>query len=592
MAEYRAPVADMNFILQHLVGMDKIAELPGYEEATPDMVAAILEEAGKLSAEVISPINIVGDRTGVAIDENGQVPTPEGFKEAYQQYAEGGWGSLQFDPEYGGQGMPQVLAANVMEMWQSANMSWGLCPLLSQGAIEALESKGSDALKQRYIPKLISGEWTATMNLTEPQAGSDLAALRSRAEPEGDHFRIKGQKIFITWGEHDMAENIVHLVLARLPNAPAGVRGISLFLVPKYLVNEDGSLGTLNDCGAVSLEHKLGIHASPTCVMSFGDNDGAIGHLIGEENKGLACMFTMMNNARLGVGLQGVAISERAYQLAVDYARDRVQSPAPGCKESSAIIRHPDVRRMLMTMRTLTEAGRALAYAAYGSLDHQLRGEDQARHEARVSLLTPIVKGWCTETAQEVTGLGVQVHGGMGFIEETGAAQHYRDARILTIYEGTSGIQAMDLVGRKTLFDKGEAMDALLAEMLDSVENAQQGSDRLQVISGSLLSAIEVLGQTQRYLLKASDADINLAGSLAFNYMMLAGTVCGGWQMLKAAQVAERLLSSEDTDPNFCNAKLISAEFYMDQVLPRYLSYAAAAISGSESTMLLDEELF
>ncbi|MCW8884583.1 MAG: acyl-CoA dehydrogenase [Motiliproteus sp.] len=592
MAEYRAPVNDMNFVLQQLVGMDQIAALPGYEEASPDMVAAILEEASKLSGEVISPLNIIGDQTGVKLNEQGQVPTPVGFKDAYQQYAEGGWGSLQFDPEHGGQGMPQVLAAAVLEMWQASNISWGLCPLLTQGAIEAIEANASEAIKAQYIPRLVSGEWTGTMNLTEPQAGSDLAALRCKAEREGDHYRIKGQKIFITWGEHDMTDNIVHLVLARLPDAPAGVRGISLFIVPKYLVNEDGSLGELNDCGAVSLEHKLGIHASPTCVMSFGDNDGAIGYLVGEENKGLACMFTMMNNARLGVGLQGVAIADRAYQLAVDYAKDRVQSPAPGSKESNTIIRHPDVRRMLMTMRTLTEAGRALAFTAYGNLDHQLKGEDKARHQARVSLLTPIVKGWCTEVAQEVTGLGVQVHGGMGFIEETGAAQHYRDARILTIYEGTSGIQAQDLVGRKTLFDQGEAMDALLAEMLDTIETAQQGSERLRGISGSLLSAVEALGQTQRYLLKGAESDINLAGSLAFNYMMLAGTVCGGWQMLKAAQAAEQLQSGGDYDPKFCKAKLISAEFYMDQVLPRYLSYAAAAVTGSESIMGLEEDLF
>ncbi len=595
MADYRAPVNDMNFVLQQLVGMEAIAALPGYEEATPDMVAAILEEAGKLSGEVISPLNVPGDQQGVSLNEQGQVPTPAGFKEAYQQFVEGGWGSLQFNPEYGGQGMPQVLATAVQEMWQAANISWGLCPLLTQGAIEALEANADDALKSTYIPKLVSGEWTGTMNLTEPQAGSDLAALRARAEREGDHYRIKGQKIFITWGEHDMAENIIHLVLARLPDAPPGVRGISLFLVPKYLLNEDGTPGQRNDCGAVSLEHKLGIHASPTCVMSFGDNEGAIGYLIGEEHKGLACMFTMMNNARLGVGLQGVSISERAYQLAVDYARERVQSPAPGSKESGPIIRHPDVRRMLMTMRAMTEAGRALAYTACASLDYQQRGDDaqQQRHQARVALLTPIVKGWCTELSQEVTYLGVQVHGGMGFIEETGAAQHYRDARILTIYEGTSGIQAQDLVGRKTLFDQGAAMDNLLAEMLDVVEVAQQGSERLQALAGNLLSAIEALGQTQTYLLKNAEADINLPGSIAFNYLMLAGTVCGGWQMLASAQAAEHSLQEDAAaDSGFCDAKLATAEFYMEQILPRYQSYAAAAVSGSNSVMALDEDAF
>ena len=322
MAEYRAPIKDMNFVLQQLVGMNDISKLPGYEEATPDMVSAILEEAGKLAGEVLSPLNVIGDQQGVALNEQGEVPTPAGYKEAYQQFIEGGWGSLQFDPDQGGQGMPLVLSTPVMEMWQSANLSWGLCPLLTQGAIEALEANASEELKNRYIPKMVSGEWTGSMNLTEPQAGSDLAAIRSRAEPEGDHYRIKGQKIFITWGEHDMAENIIHLVLARLPDAPPGVRGISLFVVPKFLVNEDGSLGEKNDCGAVSLEHKMGIHSSPTCVMSFGDKQGAVGYLVGEAHKGLACMFTMMNNARLGVGLQGVSLSERAYQLAVDYARD------------------------------------------------------------------------------------------------------------------------------------------------------------------------------------------------------------------------------------------------------------------------------
>ncbi len=594
MAEYRAPVKDMNFVLQHLAGMEAIAALPGYEEATPDMVEAILEEASKLSAEVISPLNIVGDQQGVSINEQGEVSVPPGFKEAYQQFVEGGWGSLQFNPEFGGQGLPQVLSTPVQEMWQAANMSWGLCPLLSQGAIEALEANASEELKQRFVPQLISGEWTGTMNLTEPQAGSDLAALRSRAEPEGDHYRIKGQKIFITWGEHGMAENILHLVLARLPDAPEGVRGISLFLVPKYLVNDDGSLGARNDCVAVSLEHKLGIHASPTCVMSFGDNEGAIGYLIGEEHKGLACMFTMMNNARLVVGLQGVSIADRAYQLAVDYARDRVQSPAPGSRESGPIIRHPDVRRMLLTMRAQTEAARALAYCAYASLDYQHRGseEQQRLHRERVALLTPIVKGWCTEMAQEATALGIQVHGGMGFIEETGAAQHYRDARILTIYEGTSGIQALDLVGRKTLHDQGAAMNKLLEEMLMAVETAQQGSERLQAMAASLLPAVEGLGQTQSYLLKGAEADINLPGSLAFNYMMLAGTVCGGWQMLRAAQAAEQLLQSGDADNDFCTAKLATAEFYMAQILPRYLSYAAAAAAGSEAIMGLDEEQF
>ncbi len=593
MAEYKAPLDEMNFVLNELVAMERIAALPGYEDATPDMVAAILEEAGKLTGGVLSPLNRVGDETGVTLTEAGDVPTPAGFADAYRQYVEGGWGTLQFSPDHGGQGMPQVLSAAVSEMVQSANLSWGLCPLLTQGAVEALEANGSDALKAIYLEKMISGEWTGTMNLTEPQAGSDLAVLRSKAEREGDHYRISGQKIFITWGEHDMTDNIIHLVLARLPDAPAGVRGISLFLVPKFLVNADGSLGERNDCCAVSLEHKMGIHASPTCVMSFGDNGGAIGYLIGEENKGLACMFTMMNSARLGVGMQGISLAERAYQHAVDYARDRVQSVAPGHKTAGPIIRHPDVRRMLLTMRALTEAGRALTYTAYAGLDMQRASADPAEVQAqtaRVALLTPVVKGWGTELSQEVTSLGVQVHGGMGFIEETGAAQFMRDARILPIYEGTNGIQALDLTGRKTLFDKGAAMDSLIAEMQDCITQAGKGSATLQAMAASMQQAVKALQAVKTYLLEHADSDPSLPGSLAFNYLMLTGTVCGGWQMLKSALVAEQKLAENDLP--FLRAKLVTAQFYMEQILPRYTSYAEMAVAPCATLMTLDEELF
>ncbi len=593
MAEYKAPLDEMNFVLNELVAMERIAALPGYEDATPDMVAAILEEAGKLTGGVLSPLNRVGDETGVKLTETGDVPTPAGFADAYRQYVEGGWGTLQFSPDHGGQGMPQVLSAAVSEMVQSANLSWGLCPLLTQGAVEALEANGSDALKAIYLEKMISGEWTGTMNLTEPQAGSDLAVLRSKAEREGDHYRISGQKIFITWGEHDMTDNIIHLVLARLPDAPAGVRGISLFLVPKFLVNADGSLGERNDCGAVSLEHKMGIHASPTCVMSFGDNGGAIGYLIGEENKGLACMFTMMNNARLGVGMQGISLAERAYQHAVDYARDRVQSVAPGHKTPGPIIRHPDVRRMLLTMRALTEAGRALTYTAYAGLDMQRASADSAEVQAqaaRVALLTPVVKGWGTELSQEVTSLGVQVHGGMGFIEETGAAQFMRDARILPIYEGTNGIQALDLTGRKTLFDKGAAMDSLIAEMQECIAQAGKGSSALQTMGESMQQAVKALQLVKTHLLEHADSDPSLPGSLAFNYLMLTGTVCGGWQMLKSALVAEQKLAENDLP--FLRAKLITAQFYMEQILPRYKAYADTAVAPCATLMTMDEELF
>ena len=590
MADYKAPLKDMNFALRHNARIEQVAQLPGFEEATDDMVSAILEEAGKVANEVLSPLNEVGDQTGVKLVGD-EVPTPEGFAAAYQQFAEGGWGSLQFDPEFGGQGLPYSLSIPVMEMWQSANMSWGLCPLLSQGAVEAIFHNASDELKAKYLPQLISGEWTGTMNLTEPQAGSDLAAIRSKAEREGDHYRIKGQKIFITWGEHDMVDNIVHLVLARLPDAPPGVKGISLFVVPKFMVNDDGSLGERNDVKCVSLEHKLGIHASPTCVMAFGDDEGAIGYLVGEENKGLACMFTMMNNARLAVGLQGVAISERAYQHALDYAHDRVQSPAVGTREAGPIIRHADVRRMLLTMKSITEAGRALAYDACASLDfaHSATDADtQAKESARAAYLTPIVKGWCTEVAQEVTSLGVQIHGGMGFIEETGAAQHYRDARILPIYEGTNAIQALDLVGRKTLFDKGAAGEAVQAEIAELVTALDNDGD-FAAEAAALNASLEQAKTAQAQLLNGAADDALMPGSVAYNYLMLMGTLCGGWQLLRAALAAKQELASGG-DEVFLNAKILSARFYVAQVLPRTASFAQMVAAGSESVMAMSDE--
>lgn len=589
MAEYKAPVKEMNFVLDHVADMPGLSLLPGFEEASQDMVSAILDEAGRVAGEVLSPLNVVGDQTGVKL-EGVEVPTPAGFKEAYAEFAEGGWGSLQFDPEYGGQGLPYSLSIPVMEMWQAANMSWGLCPLLSQGAVEAIDASASDELKQIYLPQMISGQWTGTMNLTEPNAGSDLSVVRSKAEPSGDHYLIKGQKIFITWGEHDMAENIVHLVLARLPDAEPGVRGISLFLVPKFLVNTDGSLGERNDCAAVSLEHKLGIHASPTCVMSFGDNGGAVGYLIGEEGKGLACMFKMMNNARLAVGLQGVAISERAYQHALEYAGDRTQGQAVGFDQAGPILRHADVRRMLLTMKALTEAGRAITYDACASLDRAHRLEDAAaakEHSARAALLTPIVKGWCTEVSMEVTSLGVQVHGGMGFIEETGAAQYFRDARILPIYEGTNGIQALDLVGRKTLFDNGAALTALIAEMRQVATEAQQsvqhGGD-----GEKLSQALDAFEQARDQLLNSDDKQF--AATVAYNFLMLSGTVCGAWQLLRQALKAEQALAGGDTDKPFLTAKQQTATFYISQILPRYRGYVQMIADGSEPVMALNDE--
>jgi alkylation response protein AidB-like acyl-CoA dehydrogenase len=480
-------------------------------------------------------------------------------------------------------------------MWHSANMAWGLCPLLTQGAIEAIQANASEALKSRYLPQMIAGRWSGTMNLTEPQAGSDMATLRTRAERNGDHYRITGQKIFITWGEHDMVDNIVHLVLARLPDAPPGVKGISLFIVPKFLVNDDGSLGKRNDCQVTSLEHKIGIHASPTCVMSYGDNGGAIGYLVGEENKGLVCMFNMMNNARLTVGLQGVAIAERSYQLARDYAKERPQGIAPGESELGMIIKHPDVRRMLMTMRALTEASRALTYVACTSVDYQEKHPDadvRKYHKARAALLTPVVKGWSTEVGLEVTSIGVQVHGGMGFIEETGAGQYYRDARILPIYEGTNGIQALDLVARKTLFDRGAAMDSLLQEMRTLITEVKQSTNTLKNESTTFSFAVEALADAKSQLLKEVKDDINWSGSISFNYLMLMGSVCGAWQMLMAAQVAEAKLALTDSDTDFYHAKLATARFYLDQILPRYLSHAAMVKNGSQAIMAMDEDLF
>ncbi|MDX2349405.1 MAG: acyl-CoA dehydrogenase family protein, partial [Porticoccus sp.] len=463
MTVYNAPVDDMKFLLNNVLDMESIAQLPGYEEATPDMVDAIIEEAARFFGEVLAPTNQPADSQGSRL-EGGKVITAPALDGIYQQIVEAGWPGLTGDVNYGGQGLPALLAVAVDEMSQSANMAFSLCPMLTKGVVTALSLYGSDEQKQTYLNNLVSGTWAGTMNLTEPQAGSDLAAVRTKAVPTGDHYLLSGQKIFITWGDHDYTDNIIHLVLARTPDAPEGVKGISLFVVPKFMINDDGSAGERNDVHCVGVEHKLGIHASPTCSLSFGDNGGAVGYLVGEENQGLVYMFAMMNEARLAVGLQGVSISERAYQQAVAFAKDRVQGSVPGNKKA-AIIHHPDVRRMLMLMRSLTEAGRALAYLSFAHEDyvHKLEDEEQvAFHQRRVDLLTPLVKGWCTEIGMEVTSLGVQVHGGMGFVEETGAAQHMRDARILPIYEGTNGIQALDLVGRKLARDKGQSAMELL----------------------------------------------------------------------------------------------------------------------------------
>jgi alkylation response protein AidB-like acyl-CoA dehydrogenase len=466
---------------------------------------------------------------------------------------------------------------------------------LTAGAAEALASHGSEALKQVYLPKLVSGEWTGTMELTESQAGSDLASVRTKAWPEGDHYLIAGQKIFITWGDHEIAQNIVHLVLARLPDAPPGVKGISLFLVPKYLVNSDGSLGERNDVRAVSLEHKLGVHASPTCVMSYGDKGGAVGYLVGEAHQGLAYMFVMMNHARLGTGLQGVAISERAYQRAVTYARDRVQGVAPGHKESGPIIRHPDVRRMLMLMRAQIEAMRAVAYVTAAIFDHAHYTEDgeaQARYQARLDLLTPVAKAWCTEVAQEVTTLGVQIHGGMGYVEDTGCAQHFRDGRIITIYEGTTGIQANDLVGRKILRDGGQAMRLLLEEIEQFESQLAAAGSSLKLFVDTLAEGREAMSGATEWILEHAQHDIHAAGAVAVNLLMLMGTVVGGWQLARGAYVAQEKLDAGSHDVGFYRAKLATARFYAEQVMPRVRTYLAVVLSGSDAVMALDEAQF
>jgi alkylation response protein AidB-like acyl-CoA dehydrogenase len=525
MADYNAPVKDMRFIFEELCDFEGLNSLPAFADVTPDMVDHILNESARFTGEVVAPLNQSGDQQTSTLDD-GVVTTPDGFKEAYASFVEGGWNGTPFTPEEGGMGLPWTLTTALQEMWQSANLAWSLCPLLTIGAIEAVIAHATPQLRATFLPKLVSGEWTGTMNLTEPQAGTDLSLLRTRAEREDGHYRIKGQKIFITFGEQDYTDNIVHLVLARLPDAPPGVKGISLFLVPKFLVNEDGSLGARNDVKAVNLEHKLGIHASPTCVMAYGDKDGAIGYLIGDEHDGLRCMFTMMNNARLNVGLQGVSIGERAYQQAVEYAKSRVQSaPVSGGGNSATIIQHPDVRRMLMMMRAQIEAMRAIAYYTNSALDvsrHHGDAEVRRANHARMDLLTPVVKAWCTDLGVDIASMGVQVHGGMGFIEETGAAQYLRDSRIAPIYEGTNGIQAIDLLGRKLLRDGGGAMGDLLDEMaqVDADLLATQDAD-CAAVQRSLAEGRAALSTASEWLLdpKNNDIDAKFAGATPFLHL-------------------------------------------------------------------------
>jgi acyl-CoA dehydrogenase len=597
MAEYIAPLQDMEFVIKELGGLAAVSALPGCEELTPDLVDAVLAEAGKFAFGVLSPLNRPGDREGCRV-EDGVVTTPKGFRDAYRQFREAGWPALGGDPEYGGQGLPHLVSGMVSEIWNGANMSFCLCPMLTNGAVTAVKRHGSDAQKKLYLEKMISGEWTGTMNLTEPQAGSDLSAVRTRAVPEGDRFRLHGTKIFITYGEHDFTDNVIHLVLARTPNAPEGVKGISLFIVPKFLVNADGSLGARNDVKCVSIEHKLGIHASPTCVMAFGEKEGAIGYLVGEENQGLAYMFTMMNMARLEVGIEGIAIAERAYQRATAYARERVQGREIGVKSGDrvTIIHHPDVRRMLMSMKAQVEAMRALAAAACTALDLAHRHPDREQrlqYQAAFDLLTPVVKGWCTEQSIEVASIGVQVHGGMGFVEETGAAQHLRDARITTIYEGTTGIQANDLIGRKLAAEKGMTAKALLAEMRAFDKELAGSSDpALGVIRRNLGEGVAALAEATDWLLETYPYNPKAASAGAVPYLKLWGTVAGGWQMARAAQIAKRRLDEGAEDFDFYRGKIATARFFAEHILPLAQAYRSAIVNGSASVLALEEAQF
>lgn len=583
MSDYKPPLKEMRFALKELAGLAEICSYPDFQEQGEDIVDAVLEEAAKFASGVLSPLNVPGDQLGSRVEDK-QVVEAAGFAAAYQQFVEGGWAALSAKPEFGGMGFPEVVGFCVGEMWASANTSFSLCPMLGQGAMGAIEAHASEQIKAVFLEKMISGEWTGTMNLTEPQAGSDLAAVRTRAVPAGDHYLISGTKIYITWGDHGMTDNVVHLVLARTPDAPQGVKGISLFVVPKFLVNDDGSLGDRNDVYAVSVEHKLGIHASPTCVMNFGDGDGAIGYLVGEENRGLSYMFTMMNHARLGVGFQGVAISEASYGHALPYARDRVQGSVAGINGKAAIIFHPDVRRMLMLMKALTEATRSVALVAAAEFDRAHHAPaDRDLHRARGELLTPVVKGWATEISQEVSSLGIQIHGGMGYVEETGAAQFLRDARITTIYEGTTAIQGNDLVGRKLIRDNGKEMKRMLAEIRAFI--ASNASNDLSMLA----AATDEVEVTIQWLLDSYSSDPRIPGAASVNLLMQLGTVIGGWQMARAAVIAQEKMPE---DESFYQAKIITARFYMDHVLPRAAAFSSSARSSCDTIMALREDQF
>lgn len=592
MSTYNAPLRDMTFVLKEIAGLEEICALPGNEECSVELVESILDEAAKFATGVLDPINRGGDTVG-SVCKDGVVTTAPGFKDAYKLFCETGWMAMPFDPEFGGQGLPAAVTMAVNEMWKSSNMAFALCPMLTGGAIEAIAHHASDELKQKYLPKMIEGTWSGTMNLTEPNAGSDLAAIITKAKPAGDGtYLVSGTKIFITWGENDCAENIIHLVLARLPDAPPGLKGISLFLVPKFLVNDDGSLGKRNDLICPSIEHKLGIHGSPTAVMSFGDNEGAVGYLIGEQNKGVGYMFTMMNHARVNVGLEGVGIAERAYQHALWYARERVQGKIIGdtSGEKKTILHHPDVRRLLMEVKSRTEAMRTLAYYAAAQIDRAHAGDGAA--QARIDLLTPVVKGWSTEQGVELSSTALQVFGGVGFVEETGAAQYYRDSRITTIYEGTTAIQANDLVGRKLAREKvpGAAMKALLEEMSATAAELA-GNAQLSNIAVNLKNGINALSGAADWIIANYDSAPQAVHAGSVPFLKMTGIVVGGWLMAKSAAVAAQRIAEGSSDGYF-KAKLATAEYFAAHQLPFAAAYAAEVIGGAASTLGLDEPLF
>ncbi|TVO63591.1 acyl-CoA dehydrogenase C-terminal domain-containing protein [Denitromonas ohlonensis] len=597
MSDYRAPLSDMRFVMDKLAGFAELSsQVPAFAEATPDMADAILDEAAKFTEQVLAPLNAVGDKEGCQLTEHG-VTTPTGWKAAYQNFCDAGWNGITGPADFEGHGQPDTLGVAVREMVASANLSFSLCPMLTFGAVQALITCASDELKATYLARMVTGEWTGTMNLTEPQAGSDLALIRSRAEPQPDgSYRVFGQKIFITYGDHDLTDNIVHLVLARLPDAPPGVRGISLFLVPKFLVNDDGSLGERNDAQCVSIEHKLGIHASPTCVLAFGDNGGAVGYLLGEANRGLEYMFVMMNEARLGVGLQGVALGERAYQLALAYARERKQGRDAVTGDALVTLdKHPDIRRMLMLMKSRVEASRALAYVAAGMLDraHAHPDPETRKHNLMLAeFMIPLVKGGATEMSIDVTSLGIQVHGGMGFIEETGAAQHWRDARITTIYEGTTGIQANDLIFRKLMRDGGATAHAVFAQISETAE-ALRSSPRpdLQAIGNRLQQALNDWTEATAWVLARIKEDTAGVLSAAVPYLHLAASVCGGWQLGRAAQIAAHMLAQDTGDTRFLRAKIATAHFYADHVLSQAIGLKHSVCAGGDALAGLSADM-